>query len=79
MKGVVAKLTDAEARLLNDCLCIAIEHETLAKSSGGEISEEQAELGRRIINLSLRLGIETGWDNKHESIYKRYRKNENEI
>ena len=61
MKNInVAKLNDAEVRLLNNCLCIAIEQETLGDGSG--ISEKQAKLGRRIIDLSTKLKIDTGWN-----------------
>lgn len=64
MKNInVAKLNDAEVRLLNNCLCIAIEHETLG--NGNEISDKQAVLGRRIVALALKLGIDTGWESKY--------------
>jgi len=64
MKNInVAKLNDAEVRLLNNCLCIAIEHETLGDGSG--ISDKQAVLGRRIVALALKLGIDTGWESKY--------------
>jgi len=62
MKSVVAKLTDAEARLLNHCLCLALEYETCGSNGGGGINDKQANMGRRIVELSLKLGIETGWD-----------------
>jgi len=64
MKNInVAKLNDAEVRLLNNCLCIAIEHETLGNGNG--ISDKQAVLGRRIVSLALKLGIVTGWESKY--------------
>ena len=65
MKSLVAELTDAEARLLNNCLCIAIEQETLGSSGGRGISDKQAVLGRRIVALALKLGIDTGWESKY--------------
>ena len=66
MKNInVAKLNDAEVRLLNNCLCIAIEQETLGSSGGRGISDKQAVLGRRIVALALKLGIDTGWESKY--------------
>ena len=66
MKNInVAKLNDAEVRLLNNCLCIAIEHETLGRGGGRGISDKQAVLGRRIVALALKLGIDTGWESKY--------------
>ena len=65
MKSIVAELSNAEAKLLNNCLCIAIEQETLGRSGGRGMSDKQAVLGRRIVALALKLGIDTGWESKY--------------
>ena len=50
MRPVVAKLTDAEAKLLTNCLELAIEFET-----GGKMNQGKAEKGLRIFNLLQKL------------------------
>jgi len=60
MNHIVTKLTNAETKLLKDCLCLAIEYETSGDGTG--MSEKQAKLGRRIIDLSTKLKIDTGWN-----------------
>ena len=57
MRPVVAKLTDAEAKLLTNCLELAIEFET-----GGKMNQGKAEKGLRIFNLLQKLSLDTVYE-----------------